>query len=103
MRVDQASVSQGVAALRPFDFEAMPVVQTRLRRTGEDSWEEEAFEPVRFVPLLPGRAGGGTLPEQIADLAEPFDDHAELARLADRFGGRRVVCLGESTHGTAEF
>lgn len=39
----------------------------------------------------------------IAEAAEPFGDLDELARLAERFADRRVVLLGEATHGTAEF
>jgi erythromycin esterase-like protein len=39
----------------------------------------------------------------IAEAAEPFGDLDELARLAERFAHKRVVLLGEATHGTAEF
>ena len=39
----------------------------------------------------------------IAEAAEPFDDFDELARLAERFADKRVIMLGEATHGTAEF
>jgi erythromycin esterase-like protein len=39
----------------------------------------------------------------IAEAAEPFGDFDELAQLAERFAHRRVVLLGEATHGTAEF
>ena len=39
----------------------------------------------------------------IAEAAEPFSDLGELAALAERFAGKRVVLLGEATHGTAEF
>ena len=39
----------------------------------------------------------------IAEAAEPFGDLDELTRLAERFAHRRVVLLGEATHGTAEF
>src|SRR5919107_1075981 len=45
------------------------------------------------------------LPEMIAGAAEPlpsFDDPA-FGRLFDRWGDRRVVLLGEASHGTAEF
>jgi erythromycin esterase-like protein len=39
----------------------------------------------------------------IAEAAEAFGDLDELASLAERFADRRVVLLGEATHGTAEF
>ena len=46
-----------------------------------------------------------TLPELIARAAEPlpaFHDPA-FGRLFDRWGDRRVILLGEASHGTAEF
>ena len=46
-----------------------------------------------------------TLPEMIAGAAEPlpaFDDPA-FGRLFDRWADRRVVLLGEASHGTSEF
>jgi protein-L-isoaspartate(D-aspartate) O-methyltransferase len=39
----------------------------------------------------------------IAEAAEPFDDLDALSRLVRRFADRRVVLLGEATHGSAEF
>ena len=39
----------------------------------------------------------------MAEAAEPFGDLDELCQLAERFADRRVVLLGEATHGTAEF
>jgi protein-L-isoaspartate(D-aspartate) O-methyltransferase len=109
----------------------------RVRRTGEDSLEEEAFGAVAFVPLIgeqgwaeperervketqvdaepSGFAAGLLLPAKraltiqnrvsrlMADAAEPFGDLHELCDLVERFSNRRVVLLGEATHGTAEF
>ena len=107
----------------------------RIRRTGEDSFEEEDFGAVAFVPLIgaegwvepapakeaeidaqnSGFAEGLLIPAHraktvrtrlsrlIAEAAEPFGDLDELAGLAERFAHRRVVLLGEATHGTAEF
>jgi protein-L-isoaspartate(D-aspartate) O-methyltransferase len=107
----------------------------RVRRTGQDSFEEEDFGAVAFVPLIgaegwvepaptkeaeidaqsSGFAEGMLVPTQraktvrtrvsrlIAEAAEPFGDLDELAGLAERFAHRRVVLLGEATHGTAEF
>ena len=105
----------------------------RVRRTGEDSFEKEDFGAVAFVPLIgaegwvapakpagmdaeaSGFATGLLMPAQraktirsnvswlMAEAAEPFGDLDELAGLAERFADRRVVLLGEATHGTAEF
>ncbi|HJS86619.1 MAG TPA: erythromycin esterase family protein [Acetobacteraceae bacterium] len=46
-----------------------------------------------------------TLPEMITGAAEPLPDIDDPAfgRLFDRFANRRVVLLGEATHGTSEF
>ncbi len=107
-----------------------------VRRTGEDSFEQEDHGAVTFVPLIgeegwaapetakaetaidaatSGFANGLLIPSQraktartglshvIADAAEPFGDLDALATLAERFADKRVVLLGEATHGTAEF
>lgn len=105
-----------------------------VRRTGEDTFEEEDHGAVAFVPLIgaegwvepeaektaidaqsSGFAAGLLAPAQrakairgrlgnlIAEAAEPFGDLDEVARLAERFAHKRVVLLGEATHGTAEF
>jgi protein-L-isoaspartate(D-aspartate) O-methyltransferase len=107
----------------------------RVRRTGKDSFEEEDFGAVAFVPLIgeegwavpereekakvdaeaSGFATGLLLPAKraltihnrvsklMAEAAEPFGDLHELCDLVERFRDRRVVMLGEATHGTAEF
>jgi protein-L-isoaspartate(D-aspartate) O-methyltransferase len=109
----------------------------RVRRTGEDRFEEEDFGAVAFVPLIgeqgwaeperervkeapvdaepTGFAAGLLLPAKraltiqnrlsrlMAETAEPFGDLHELCDLVERFSDRRVVLLGEATHGTAEF
>ncbi len=108
----------------------------RVRRTGQDSFEEEDHGAVTFVPLIGEEGWGGpekaqtetridaetsgfangllvpskraevvrtNLSHLIAEAAEPFGDLVELASLAERFADRRVVLLGEATHGTAEF
>jgi protein-L-isoaspartate(D-aspartate) O-methyltransferase len=94
----------------------------KVTRTGPGSYEEESLGTVRFVPLigaqgwsedgrrsaanhLPGASRNLSLPEMIAQAAEPlpaFDDPA-FGALFDRFADRRVVLLGEASHGTAEF
>ncbi|RWG54324.1 MAG: protein-L-isoaspartate O-methyltransferase, partial [Mesorhizobium sp.] len=55
----------------------------------------------RVSPLLPARS----LPQMIAAAAEPlpeFDDPA-FVEAFDRFADRRIVLLGEASHGTSEF
>jgi protein-L-isoaspartate(D-aspartate) O-methyltransferase len=88
-------------------------------RTAEDRWESHDIAPVRFVPLLPGAVpenGGRSasnhqparaepLPALIARHAielPPIDDPA-FAEAFDRFADKRVVMLGECSHGTLEF
>ena len=92
-----------------------------VTRTGEGSWTETDLGGVRFVPLIGahGRSEHGnreasdrrpardlTLSECIAEAAEPLPDpghHAHFAEWFDRYADRRVVLLGESSHGTHEF
>jgi protein-L-isoaspartate(D-aspartate) O-methyltransferase len=87
----------------------------RVRRTGEDSYEEDDLGPVRFVPLIgeEGWDGSGRRPAArptglstlVARSAEPFATHedADLRPLLARIGKARVVLLGEASHGTCEF
>jgi protein-L-isoaspartate(D-aspartate) O-methyltransferase len=94
----------------------------KLTRKSEADFEEENLGAVAFVPLIgeqgwsedgrraatnhvPGVSRGRSLPEMIADAAEPlpdFDDRA-FGKLFDRFATRRVILLGEASHGTSEF
>ncbi|MXP40449.1 protein-L-isoaspartate(D-aspartate) O-methyltransferase [Altererythrobacter soli] len=97
-------------------------VQTLLciTRTGENDWSEHDLGGVRFVPLIGafGRYENGSraatnhqparelsLPECIAEAAEPLPDliSEDFAAAFDRFADRRVVLLGEASHGTHEF
>jgi protein-L-isoaspartate(D-aspartate) O-methyltransferase len=97
-------------------------VQTLLciTRTGEKEWTEHDLGGVRFVPLIGehGRYENGSraasnhqparklsLPECIAEAAEPLPDldADDFAAAFDRFADRRVVLLGEASHGTHEF
>ena len=91
------------------------------RKTATD-YDQEDLGAVAFVPLIgeqgwsedgtpaastrvPGRSRAGTLPQMIADAAEPLPDFSdpEFGRLFDRFADCKVVLLGEASHGTAEF
>ena len=95
---------------------------TKLTRKSDAEYEEEDLGAVAFVPLigeqgwaedghraatnhLPGQSLGHTLPEMIAEAAEPLPglDDPAFGRLFDRFADRRVVLLGEASHGTSEF
>jgi protein-L-isoaspartate(D-aspartate) O-methyltransferase len=94
----------------------------KITRRNESQYDEEDLGAVRFVPLIgeqgwsedgrrsatnhvPGQARGRTLPEMIAEAAEslPDPDDAAFGRFFDRFADRRVVLLGEASHGTSEF
>jgi protein-L-isoaspartate(D-aspartate) O-methyltransferase len=94
----------------------------RITRTGAAAYEEEDLGDVALVPLVgergraedgrrsatshvPGGARGRALPAMIAEAAEPLPDLDDpgFARLFDRFADRRVVLLGEASHGTSEF
>jgi erythromycin esterase-like protein len=94
----------------------------RVTRRGEVEYEQDDLGAVAFVPLIgehgwaqDGRRSTATrqqstpraqsLPEMIAQQAQPLPDieDADFARWVDRYADRRVVLLGESTHGTSEF
>lgn len=90
-----------------------------VERTGEESWNSHDITPVRFVPLLEGvvgeegvraatnhrRALQRTTPQIIADEAHelPAIDDERFAQVFDRYADRRVIMLGECSHGTHEF
>ena len=92
---------------------------TCITRTARDEWSSHDIASVRFVPLLAGavpengtRAASNhaasrekTLPELIAESADPLPaiDDPDFAAAFDRFADRRVVMLGEASHGTHEF
>ncbi|TPK87654.1 protein-L-isoaspartate(D-aspartate) O-methyltransferase [Mesorhizobium sp. B2-4-13] len=88
----------------------------RVTRIAANKFEEEDLGGVMFVPLI-GEHGGHDenasvrearappLPQQIARAAEdlPQIDNPAFGAMFDRFGSRRVVLLGEASHGTSEF
>lgn len=94
----------------------------KVTRVDEDRYEDENLGAVTFVPLIvehgwqedgsrsasnhkPGASRKQTRSEMIGDAAEPlpgFDDPA-FGQLFDRFADRKVVLLGEASHGTSEF
>ena len=94
----------------------------KLTRRSAVDFEEEHLGAVRFVPLVGGTgwvedgrrassrhvAGAAQhkpLPALIAEAAEPLPDPADqgFGKLFDRFADRRIVLLGEASHGTSEF
>ena len=90
-----------------------------IERSGEKQWDSHDLAPVRFVPLLRGTvpedgvrtasdhrpARAQSLPELIAHHATPLPplDDPSFAEAFDRFADKRVVMLGECSHGTREF
>src|SRR4051794_10755928 len=94
----------------------------KLTRRSEVDYEEEHLGTVRFVPLvggsdwvedgrrasslhLAGAAQHKPLAALIAEAAEPLPDFHDqrFGKLLDRFAQRRIVLLGEASHGTSEF
>ena len=115
---DQLAV--GGALVIPVEHDDQHQTLTRIRRTGQDVWEEDELGAVRFVPLIgaEGYTEAGTraatnhepardrpLPELVTEVAEPLPDLDDPAfgEHFDRWGDRRVVLLGEASHGTSEF
>lgn len=81
------------------------------QRTGEDSFDDEDLGSVAFVPLI-GTHGWKTketgavgIVDLIRQAAEPLPDldDPRFGEMFDRIADKRVVLLGESSHGTSEF
>ncbi|HYD99225.1 MAG TPA: erythromycin esterase family protein [Alphaproteobacteria bacterium] len=87
----------------------------RIVRTGPDSFRSENFGPVALPAMIGEGEGapaatvvagpGAEKVQTIRDSAEPLPaiEEADFAAFIDRFADRRVVLLGEATHGTSEF
>ncbi len=83
----------------------------RIVRRDQDSYHEQNLGWVRFVPLVgeQGWSDDGPVfaspPALIGAAAEPLPeiDDPDFAAVFDRFADRRVVLLGEASHGTREF
>ena len=90
-----------------------------IERVGPDEWRSRDIAPVRFVPLLAGgspqdgtRAASDHRPASKQTTAQiiaetctalPALEDDAFAQAFDRFADRRIVMLGESSHGTHEF
>jgi protein-L-isoaspartate(D-aspartate) O-methyltransferase len=111
----------------------MPVGRTpdrqhlvRLTRVDEETFDGEILEQVMFVPLIgaegwdaegarrgrsstrpaePSNTTPLSLPAMIRKAAQPLPSlqDSAFAEAFDRYAGRRIVLLGEASHGTAEF
>ena len=110
----------GGALVIPVQHDERHQTLTRIRRTADDTWDEEELGAVNFVPLIGAEgwtengqraatshlpARDRPLPEMIVEAAEPLPDFDDptFGALFDRYGDRRVVLLGEASHGTSEF
>jgi protein-L-isoaspartate(D-aspartate) O-methyltransferase len=89
----------------------------RVTRVDDTDFEEEDLGGVMFVPLI-GEHGwqlekrdaeitarNRSLPRMITDAASELPDFEDpyFGEIFDRFADRRVVLLGEASHGTSEF
>ncbi|WP_233548437.1 protein-L-isoaspartate(D-aspartate) O-methyltransferase [Aurantiacibacter zhengii] len=90
-----------------------------ITRIAQDGWESHDITPVRFVPLLEGvvpedgaRASSDhrpardmSTPELIAANCTPLPDidDPQFAAAFDKFADKRIVMLGECSHGTHDF
>jgi protein-L-isoaspartate(D-aspartate) O-methyltransferase len=88
----------------------------RITRLDDHGFDREDLGGVMFVPLV-GEQGwaeegrqevrerGRSLPQMIAAAAEELPDFDDpvFGEMFDRFGERRIVLLGEASHGTSEF
>ena len=74
---------------------------------GEHGWEEDTtgMATSRARVILKKPEIDQSLPELISKYAEEFDtvENADLQPLLDRIGERRLVLIGEASHGTSEF
>jgi protein-L-isoaspartate(D-aspartate) O-methyltransferase len=82
----------------------------RIVRRDRETYEEKDLAAVRFVPLI-GEDGWEDpdaprpLPAAIAEHGEPLPSPNDpgFGAFFDRFGEKKVVLLGEASHGTSEF
>ena len=65
----------------------------------------EPYEQIRPEPIVPNRANLKWIREHAIpfETADPIPEHEDLMPLKEKIGERRIVALGEGTHGTSEF
>jgi protein-L-isoaspartate(D-aspartate) O-methyltransferase len=78
-------------------------VEPEAKKEAPIDAQRSGFADGLLVPAQRAKTIRTRLSRLIAEAAEPFGDLQELAGLAERFAHKRVVLLGEATHGTAEF
>jgi protein-L-isoaspartate(D-aspartate) O-methyltransferase len=104
-RIDKAEFEQenyGAVTFVPLIGAEGWVEAEQAKATKIDA-ETSGFADGMLVPSQRARVIRTKISNLIAEAAEPFGDLDELARFAERFAEKRVVLLGEATHGTAEF
>lgn len=118
----KSQLKPGGRLVIPVGEEDSPQRLRKLARKGDDTWDDADIGGVRFVPLIgaqgwtedgrrsasthvPGHNSGKSLPQMIADAAEPLPDidDPDFGAAFDRYADKRVVLLGEASHGTSEF
>ncbi len=69
------------------------------------AWFEHYLEQPALAPPRPEPAAPKTLAQHLHEAAEPLPmpEDPEFGAFFDRFGDKRVVLLGEASHGTSEF
>lgn len=120
----RAQLAVGGRLVMPVGDQPTHQLLIRLTRTSRETWHEEEIEAVRFVPLIgeqgwpeepapaptsapskPRQRPVSGLPQLIRAAAQPLPaiDDPAFAAAFDRYGERKVVLLGEASHGTSEF
>ncbi len=107
--VEQLAI--GGRLVMPIGPDASEQTLIRVIRTGASDFREEPLGEVRFVPLIGAHgwpagtrttSGCAALLREVGEKIDDVDE-ADVGALLERIGSRKVVLLGESTHGTSEF